>query len=80
MQKGGMNMKTFKVILTILLWLGTLAAGIGIMIFFAEFTVFYLICYGIILAVMRYEFKCIWDKGPIELLVKKQNPRHKGRH
>ena len=60
-QKKVSKTSTFlKVLLVLLVCGGTIAASVGIMFLVAEFTGWYILWYGVIIALVRYEFTCIW--------------------
>lgn len=50
----------FKLLLVLFICGGTIAASVGLIFFLAEFTGWYIICYGVIIAIVRSEFVAIW--------------------
>lgn len=49
-----------KLLLVLFICGGTIAASVGLIFFLAEFTGWYIICYGVIIAIIRSEFVAIW--------------------
>ena len=71
--------KFFKVILTILICGGTIAASFGIMIWMVEMTGWYIFTYGLIVAIVRAEFVAIWGQGLIKTIKTEKKERHRYR-
>ena len=55
-----------KLLLVLLICGGTITASVGLIFFLAEFTGWYIICYGLIIAIVRTEFVCIWGMDNIK--------------
>ena len=79
-QKKKVGMSTVvKLLLVLLICGGTVAASVGIIFFLAEFTGWYIVCYGAIIAIVRAEFIAIWGIDNIRADKANRSPRKKYR-